>query len=72
MLFSLPAAKASATPFRVSWSVKEIALQPFAAACLTTSDGESSPSEAVEWLWRSATISGISGVPFWWFLKFNL
>src|SRR5690606_16223679 len=50
---SAAAAIASPTPAVVSWSVRAMRSRPPAFAARTTAPGESAPSEAVEWMWRS-------------------
>ena len=47
------AAAASARPESVSWSVSASVPMPSAWACSSSAAGESVPSEADEWQWRS-------------------
>ena len=55
-----PSARASGRPWRVSWSVRAKASRPASAIFPTSAAGESSPSETVEWLWRSIFIEARS------------
>ena len=50
-------ARASGSPCSVSWSVSAKASIPASLILRTSSAGESSPSETVEWLWRSILIA---------------
>ncbi len=47
------ASAAAAWPATVSWSVRATTSSPAARAAVTSSAGESVPSEAVEWVCRS-------------------
>src|SRR5262245_55976049 len=51
---STAAALASPSPSIASWSVSARVVTPAFAAAATTAAGGSSPSETVEWLWRSS------------------
>ena len=50
---SAPAASASSIPSTVSWSVRASISTPASAAAATTCSAGSSPSEWMEWDWRS-------------------
>src|SRR5688572_24591538 len=55
---SSQAARASASPAVVSWSVSDRTLTPRSRARATSRSGDSTPSEKWLWVWKSTRVSG--------------
>ena len=62
---AVPARTASSAPSMVSWSVTASTWMPAAAAFSTSAAGAYCPSDAVEWVWRSARTVMLSSPCGW-------